>query len=150
MQGSVAFPEIIFPSIITLKRALKKSYSPGKHNGNSKIVTMVKVFLERVEEAVKWVSRQRDNVVFAPANQVEVEKWERGLNIGDSPIGKYMRVQRKAREKKQALLSKVSSMPNVMGVCILTECLIIKRRATATMKFLKRTSHMLVHLLRRP
>jgi nucleolar complex protein 2 len=109
VQGSIAFPEIIFPSIVTLKRSLKKSYSPGKHNANSKIVAMVKVFLERIEEGVKWVSRRRDSIDFAPANQPEVEKWERGLNIGDSPIGKYMRVQRKTRERKQALLNKVSS-----------------------------------------
>jgi len=69
---------------------------------------MVKVLLERIEEGVKWVSVQRDNIAFALANQSEVEKWERGLKIEDSPIGKYMRVQRKARGKKQALLSKVS------------------------------------------
>jgi len=67
---------------------------------------VVKVLLERIEESVKWVSVRRDNIAFAPANQSEVEKWERGLKMEDSPIGKYMRVQRKTREKKQALLSK--------------------------------------------
>jgi nucleolar complex protein 2 len=108
MQGSIAFPEIILPSIIALRKSLKKSFNTGKHSASSKIVGMVKILLERIEEGVKWVSVRRDNIAFAPANQSEVEKWERGLKMEDSPIGKYMRVQRKTREKKQALLSKVS------------------------------------------
>lgn len=108
VQGSIAFPEIIFPSTIGLRKSLKKPSNSRKHNPNSKIVAMVKPLLERIEEGVKWVSSRRDNVVFAPANQSAVEKWERGLKIEDSPIGKYMRIQRKIREKKQALLHKVS------------------------------------------
>jgi len=112
VQNSVAFPEIVFPSIIALKRSLKKYQNSGTRNVNSKVVAMVKVLIERVEEGVKWVSGPRDAIVFAPAQQSEVEKWERKLRVEESPLGKYMRVQRKAREKKQVLLRKARQGDN--------------------------------------
>lgn len=108
VQGSVAFPEVVFPAILALKKALKKSHGSGKNSANGKIVTLVKTLVERIEEGVRWVTTRRDNVVFAPANQNEVERWERDVKVEETPVGKYMRVQRKAREKKQALLDKVS------------------------------------------
>lgn len=107
VQGSVAYPEIVFPGVLILKKALKKSHNSGKNSGNGKIVTMTKTLIERIEDGVQWVTTRRDNVVFAPGNQTEVEKWERDAKVDESPMGKYMRVQRKAREKKQALLDKV-------------------------------------------
>lgn len=114
VQGSLAFPEVVFPSTIMLKKALKKSHSGGKNSGTGKITSQVKTLLERVEEGVKWVMAKRDNIVFAPSHQDEVERWEREVKVEDTPMGKWMRVQRKAREKKQALLDKVSaSIPAV-------------------------------------
>lgn len=108
-QGSVAFPEIVFPAVLALKKALKKSHGSGKNGVNGKTVVAVKTLIERIDEGTRWVTSQRDNLVFAPSNQDQVERWERNVRVDESPVGKYMRVQRKAREKKQALLDKVRS-----------------------------------------
>ncbi|KAF8317898.1 Noc2-domain-containing protein [Clavulina sp. PMI_390] len=108
VQGSVAFPEVVLPAVLALRKALKKAHSSGGGKGaaNGKIVSMVKTLVERIEEGSKWVSSKRDNVTFAPANQTQVQRWESEVKVEETPVGKYMRVQRKTREKKQAMLEK--------------------------------------------
>jgi len=104
MQGSVAFPEVIFPAVVALKKVMKKA-SQGK-NKNIKVIQMLKTFLERVDEGAAWVSTQRDKLTFAPGDVKDVERWEQSVKVDESPVGKWMKVQRKAREKKRLLLEK--------------------------------------------
>ena len=108
MQSSVAFPEIVLPLLVMLKKSLKKS------NGG-KPVALVKTLVERIEEGVRWVGTRRETVTFAPGMSEEVERWEKNVKIEETPLGKWMRVQRKSREKKQALVDKVRT-PKVLEV----------------------------------
>lgn len=115
LQGSVAFPEIVLPGVVALRKALKKAaHAPssgkgkGKSSGNPKISQQIKALLERVEEGSKWVSTQRDKVSFAPGQTAQVERWEADAQskLEETPMGKWMRLQRKTREKKLATLEK--------------------------------------------
>lgn len=107
IMGSIAFPEVATPIIVTLRRALKtgKTFSgPAK----SKEVGMVKSLVERVEESAKLTEKQRLSVRFGPGDTKEVDEWEERLNVEETPLGKYMKVQKKAREKRKKLVEKVS------------------------------------------
>lgn len=104
MQGSVAFPEVVFPAVVALKKVIKKA-SQGK-NKNGKVIQMLKTFLERVDEGSTWVTSKRDKLTFAPGDVKDIESWEGSINVEDSPVGKWMKVQRRAREKKRLMLEK--------------------------------------------
>ncbi|KDR74079.1 hypothetical protein GALMADRAFT_250813 [Galerina marginata CBS 339.88] len=103
VHGSMAFPEVVVPIVVLLKKTLKnKNASSGKENG------AVKVFLERVEESARWMEERRKNVHFAPSRIGDVQDWEKALKakLDDSPLGKYLKVQKKTREKRRKLVEK--------------------------------------------
>ena len=103
-QSSVAFPEITLPLVVTLRKALKKSTKGFSISG--KCAGMIKTLIEKIEEGGKWVNAKRVNVTFAPSNTDDVDKWEQSVKIEETPVGKWMKIQRKAREKKAALADK--------------------------------------------
>ncbi|KAG8959627.1 Nucleolar Complex 2 protein [Tulasnella sp. 419] len=103
LQGSIAFPEIMVPILMVLKRAVKKSKG-GKISG------CVKALIEKIEDGVRWAENQRSNVGFAPGMDKEVKEWEAKVTLGEAPIGKWTGLQRKARERKRELLEKVSNL----------------------------------------
>lgn len=104
VHGSIAFPEIVVPITILLRKSLKNSKT-----GSSKESGLAKVFLERVEESAKWMEQRRKSVQFAPSKIQSVQGWESDLkaHLAESPLGKYMKVQRKTREKRRKLVEKV-------------------------------------------
>lgn len=102
VHGSVAFPELIVPIIVTLRRTLKNCKELGKEAG------MVKGLLERVEDCAKWINQSRAGINFGPGKMDEVEQWEANVEIEESPLGKYLRVQRKSREKRKRMIDKAN------------------------------------------
>lgn len=102
MQGSIAFPEIVVPLTVTLRKGVRKA-SGGKEAG------LVKGLLERVDEGAKWVEQKRKTVTFGPKSAREVLDWELSVKLEDTPMGKYVKTQRKIREKRRKLVDKVSS-----------------------------------------
>lgn len=107
VQGSISFPEIVVPIVVLLRKALKASRSGGSSSGKDQ--SAVKVLLERIEESAKWIEQRRKSVVFAPGQLGEVESWGRELRdkVEDSPLGKYLKVQKRLREKRRKLVEKV-------------------------------------------
>jgi nucleolar complex protein 2 len=105
VQGSIAYPEIIIPIVVSLRKTFKNNRS----NGSGKDYTLVKTFLERVEESSNWVEERRRGLMFSPGHLDEIQIWESKLrsSIGESPLGKYLKVQKKAREKRRELMRKV-------------------------------------------
>ena len=112
MHGSIGFPEIVVPVVVMLRRCLKASNSKtsGKQHG------IVKVILERIEDSSRWMEQKRSNVMFAPARLDEVDEWETEMKqkLDDAPLVKYLKVQRKARDKRRSLIEKVSG-PTLFG-----------------------------------
>jgi nucleolar complex protein 2 len=110
VHSSIGFPEIVVPVVVMLRRCLKASnLKPrglsGKEHG------VVKVMLERIEDGARWIEQMRTGVTFAPSIMGEVNEWETEVkeNLDDSPLVKYLRVQRKARNKRRDLIDKVKS-----------------------------------------
>lgn len=114
IQGSIAFPEIVVPIAVLLRKALKSART-GSAN-SSKDQGLVKVLLERIEDSGRWIEERRKGVSFMPGKLGAVEEWEHELrsNVDDSPLGKYVKVQRKTREKRRKLVEKVSAEYSLM------------------------------------
>lgn len=120
VHGSIGFPEIVVPIVVLLRKSLK-GHAMGQTNGagngkgknagaGGKEHGLLKVFLERVEESSKWMEEGRKNVQFSPSKLGEVQDWERSVRDkveSESPLGKYLKVQRKTREKRRQLIEKV-------------------------------------------
>lgn len=78
-----------------------------KASKGGKEVGMVKQLIEHAEEGGKWIAGKRRNVKFGPGNREEVVKWENVLKVEDSPMGKWLNVLRKQRDKRKQLVEKV-------------------------------------------
>lgn len=113
VQGSVAFPELVVPLVVVLRKALKAAKSSGK-NSSGKDVGVVKGLVERIEESGKWVEQKRKAITFAPGMLAEVEDWESRVKVEESPLGKYVKVQKKTREKRRLLVEKVRFILNIL------------------------------------
>jgi len=103
VQGSVAFPEVVVPVLVVLKKAVKAANDAG-----GKEVGAVKRLVESIDESMHWVETKRKGVTFAPGKMTEVTAWETGVKVKveESPLGKYVKVQRKTREKRRNLVQK--------------------------------------------
>lgn len=99
VQGSIAFPELVVPLLASLRRSLKKA-AGGKEAG------VVRGLVERLEEGSRWIGEKRKGVGFGPREIGQVRAWERELELEDAPIEKYVRMQRKVREKRRKLMEK--------------------------------------------
>jgi nucleolar complex protein 2 len=110
VHGSIAFPETVVPVVITLRKSIKAAKTVGSSASSStKDLGLVKGLLERIEESARWVEQRRKGVAFAPSNLGDVRQWEKTLTaaVEDSPLGKYVKVQRKTRERRRKLIEKV-------------------------------------------
>ncbi|KZT52128.1 Noc2-domain-containing protein [Calocera cornea HHB12733] len=97
--NSIAFPELAVPVTILVRRTMKKTNS-------QKLTSTFKPLVERLEDHSKWMEKKRSGVSFGPADRSDVQHFQSSIDVADSPIGKWMKVQRKAREKRKAVLEK--------------------------------------------
>lgn len=113
VQGSIAFPEIIIPVIVALRKTVKVVKSGSGNMG--KEVGLVKTVIERAEDSARWVEQRRKAQVLAPSKIKEVAEWERETQakVDESPLAKYLKVQTKVREKKKSMVEKVYSFTYV-------------------------------------
>ncbi|CDO70395.1 hypothetical protein BN946_scf184999.g35 [Trametes cinnabarina] len=106
VQGSIGFPEVVVPIVLLLRKAIKGSKSAQGKLSKAKEAGIAKALVDRIEESERWVEQKRKGVAFAPGKMGEVERWEEDLKVEDSPLARYVKVQRKAREKRRKLVEK--------------------------------------------
>ncbi|KAJ4481022.1 Noc2-domain-containing protein [Lentinula aciculospora] len=104
VHGSIAFPEIVVPILVVLRKAIKSV----KSHSSKKDYASIKTLIERIDDSVRWTEQKRKEVKLAPNMISAVEDWERELKVkvDESPLGKYVKVQQKAREKQRKLIQK--------------------------------------------
>ncbi|KAJ9096602.1 hypothetical protein QFC19_007135 [Naganishia cerealis] len=95
MSTNIAFPEMTIPVVFMLKRYLKKGGASGKVNNQ------LKTLVEKIEVTRQWIEKNRRNVSFAPNDRAEVEAFLDGTPITETPIGSWMRLQKKVRDQKR-------------------------------------------------
>ena len=110
VHGSIGFPEATVPIVLMLRKAVKGAKNAqGRGAAKGKEAALAKTLVERVEESAKWAEQRRAGVAFAPGKMADVERWEAdaAARTEETPIGRYVKVQRKAREKRRKLVEKV-------------------------------------------
>lgn len=103
MSTNIAFPEMTIPVVFMLKRYLKKGGASGKVNNQ------LKTLVEKIEVTRQWVEKKRRSVTFAPNDRADVEAFLEGVPVTETPIGAWMRLQKKVRDQKRKEIEMVSS-----------------------------------------
>ncbi|KAK9480316.1 Noc2p family-domain-containing protein [Lipomyces japonicus] len=116
---NIAFPELIVPCVITLKRYARrkdrlqtvdipqKKGKKGKKvskNENYKFHKQLLEVVEKLEVNSKFIQEKRKNVEFAPGSQAMVNAFLADLSWEKTPLGQYLKVQREIREEKLRVL----------------------------------------------
>ncbi|KAL8859184.1 MAG: hypothetical protein Q9178_004287 [Gyalolechia marmorata] len=115
----IAYPELILPPVVHLKRWLK-TVSPStksrmsvgtkttsdkaKGNKNSRLTSAVTLLIQKVESNARWVEEKRRHVDFGPSNREGVEGFLRDITVGDTPLGAFVEGLRRKSEEKEKLL----------------------------------------------
>ncbi|WZH40550.1 Noc2p family-domain-containing protein [Fusarium acuminatum] len=101
---SVAFPELVLPVIIQLKRWLKQARNKSSGNKNAKLAGQLILLVQKLEANAKFIEEKRAKVEFAPKDRAQVEAFLRDFDIAKTPLGAYVIGQRKARAERAKLL----------------------------------------------
>lgn len=107
LSTSIAFPELSLPAVVALKRHAKKT-------GQAKLGSAIKVLVEKLEANAKWIEERREKIEFAPSKRDKVDRFLQGTEIDATPMGGYLRLQRKLREAKRATLEKAVSSRSLL------------------------------------
>ncbi|KAJ5994837.1 hypothetical protein N7481_001814 [Penicillium waksmanii] len=100
----IAFPELSVPVIVSLKRWLKQVSARSGGNKNAKINQMTLLLVQKVEANSRWIEERRANVTYTPRNRTEVNTFLKGVDWETTPLGAFVKTQRKLREERAAIL----------------------------------------------
>ncbi|OJJ45737.1 hypothetical protein ASPZODRAFT_519923 [Penicilliopsis zonata CBS 506.65] len=102
----IAFPELSVPIVVMLKRWLKQVGARTGGNKNTKVNQMILLLVQKVESNARWIEERRVNVSYAPTNRAEVETFLKEVEWESTPLGAFVKTQRKLREERAAILEK--------------------------------------------
>ncbi|KAK6539407.1 Nucleolar Complex 2 protein [Orbilia ellipsospora] len=100
---SVAFPELVVPPVVVVRKYLKKA-SVGDGNKNVRFNNALAGLVARLESNAKWIEEKRREVSFGPGRMDEVMGFSKGLEWEKSPLGVYVVTQRNVREERRKQL----------------------------------------------
>ncbi|KAL5365495.1 Noc2p family-domain-containing protein [Aspergillus floccosus] len=100
----IAFPELSVPIVVSLKRWLKQVSSRSGGNKNSKVNQMILLLVQKVEANARWIEERRASVSYTPRNRAEVETFLKDVDWAATPLGAFVKSQRKLREEKAKIL----------------------------------------------
>ncbi|KAF3989459.1 hypothetical protein FT663_03330 [Candidozyma haemuli var. vulneris] len=94
---SAAFPELITPPVIALRRFLKKSRL-------IKFNKQVQQLVEKLTSNAHLITSKRSKIQYGPSNKAEVRTFMKDTKWETTPLGQYVTVHRRSREEKLRLL----------------------------------------------
>ncbi|KAJ5826542.1 hypothetical protein N7447_003305 [Penicillium robsamsonii] len=100
----IAFPELSVPVVVSLKRWLKQVSARSGGNKNAKVNQMIMLLVQKVEANARWIEERRLNVSYAPRNRSNVESFLKDVDWESTPVGAFVKTQRKLREERAAVL----------------------------------------------
>ncbi|KAF3189772.1 Nucleolar Complex 2 protein [Orbilia oligospora] len=83
---SVAFPELIVPPVMIVRKYLKKASAPGTGNKNVRFNNALAGLVTRLESNAKWIEEKRRDVNFGPGRMDEVMGFSKSLEWEKSPL----------------------------------------------------------------
>ena len=102
---SIAFPELVIPIQVMLKRWIREVSSKTSGNKNSKLNQNVLLLVQKLEANARWIEEKRAKVNFAPNDRAEVDAFLKDVEWEKTPLGAFVVGQRKTRQEKARLLA---------------------------------------------
>lgn len=96
----IAFPELVIPITVQLRRALKTSPCVRLNEA-------VRPLLDKIRMNATWIEQRRSQVEFAPSDHSQVDAFLQN-EASDAPLQQALRLARKVREQKRRLLEKTA------------------------------------------
>lgn len=96
----IAFPELVIPITVQLRRALKTSPCVRLNEA-------VRPLLDKIRMNATWIEQRRSQVEFAPSDHTQVDAFLQN-EASDAPLEQALRLARKVREQKRRLLEKTA------------------------------------------
>lgn len=115
----IAFPELIIPPTVAMKRWLKYASSPpakgnkqaaskaareGKGNKNAKVNSAIALLLQKLKLNAEFVEGKRAAVRFGPGDREGVEGFLGEVGLEETPLGGFVEGLRRAREERERVL----------------------------------------------
>ena len=115
----IAFPELIIPPSVALKRWLKSASSipsrgnknanakadrEGKGNKNAKLNSSITLLLQKLSANAQYIEGLRAQVPFGPSDREGVEGFLRDTTVEETPLGAFVEGMRKQKEEKERVL----------------------------------------------
>ncbi|KAK9466321.1 Noc2p family-domain-containing protein [Lipomyces arxii] len=101
----IAFPELVVPCVITLKRYARGRDKPStKQKQNVRFFKQLLELVDRLELNSKYIQDKRKNVEFGPANTAMVREFMKEIEWESTPLGQYLAVQRQVRDERMRVL----------------------------------------------
>ncbi|OVF05180.1 putative mRNA-binding ribosome synthesis protein [Clavispora lusitaniae] len=94
---NIAFPELVTPAILSLRRFIKKSK-------NLKFNKQLQQLIDKLNANATFITTRRANVEYGPSNKAEVQLFLKDEAWDSTPLGQYVVVHRKVREERMRLL----------------------------------------------
>ncbi|MCJ1483839.1 Nucleolar Complex 2 protein [Schaereria dolodes] len=119
---NIAFPELVIPPTVLMKRWLKEVSSPPTHaqkssstsaqqgkpgskgNKNHKLNSSISLLLQKIDDNACWVEERRRKVDFAPSDRAGVEAFLRDVEWEDMPLAAFVVGMRKRKEEREKML----------------------------------------------
>ena len=110
---SCAFPEIALPAILSLKHFVKKCQLP---NYSKKM----KQLIDKVQETVQFIEKQRAQVHFELSDTKAVLAFENQIKQNGTPLTTYLNSWKKMREREMAIkIAKKQEVVNCVQFLVL-------------------------------
>ena len=115
----IAFPELIIPPSVTMKRWLKsasavpsrgnkqanaKAERGGKGTKNAKLNALISLLLQKLSANAQYIESRRAQVSFGPGDREGVERFLNDVAIEETPLGAFVEGMRKQREEKDTIM----------------------------------------------
>lgn len=119
----IAFPELVIPPTVLLKRWLKaaSTTSPSSRpssasaaskkaktqqggNRNTKVNASIALLLQKLDLNARWIEARRRTVTFGPGNRAAVEAFLNEVPVADTPLGAFVVGMRKQQEERERVL----------------------------------------------
>ncbi|MCJ1331551.1 Nucleolar Complex 2 protein [Thelotrema lepadinum] len=117
---SVAFPELIIPPTVLMKRWMKDVSSPNRHvplakdkkgkgkskRPNPKITAPIALLIQKMNLNAEFIEKHRRKLEFAPKDREQLKSFLKDLPWEETPMGAFVEGIRKQREERERLLEK--------------------------------------------
>lgn len=112
---SVAFPELIIPPIVLLKRWLKDLAKPpidnavtkkkrSKVNRNPKLVSSINLLIQKLNLNAEFIQKHRRKLEFAPKDREQLERFLKDIPLEETPMGGFVAAMRDRKDEQRRIL----------------------------------------------